>query len=237
MATTTCTHLDEILPVAPSGPGCVECMATGGRWVHLRRCTECGHVGCCDQSPGKHATAHFGSTQHPIIQSYRAPRGLVLVLRRRADVRHRRTAAESVASVNAPPEATPNVRFATPAGRWVIAAAVLGSGVAFLDSTVVNAALPAIGKDFHADLADLQWVLTGYLLTLGSLLVSADRSATGSGAEDVRDRAVRLRGGVTALRDRPVDGDADRGARTAGRRCGAAGSRQPRDHLGVVPPR
>ena len=70
MATTTCTHLDEILPVAPSGPGCVECMATGGRWVHLRRCTECGHVGCCDQSPGKHATAHFGSTEHPIIQSY-----------------------------------------------------------------------------------------------------------------------------------------------------------------------
>jgi EmrB/QacA subfamily drug resistance transporter len=73
--------------------------------------------------------------------------------------------------VNAPPEAAPNVRFATPAGRWVIAAAVLGSGVAFLDSTVVNAALPAIGKDFHADLADLQWVLTSYLLTLGSLLV------------------------------------------------------------------
>ena len=48
---------------------------------------------------------------------------------------------------------------------------MLGSGVAFLDGTVVNAALPAIAKDLHADLADLQWVLTGYLLTLGSLLV------------------------------------------------------------------
>ena len=59
----------------------------------------------------------------------------------------------------------------TARGRWVIAAAVLGSGVAFLDGTVVNAALPAIGRDLHANLGDLQWVLTGYLLTLGSLLV------------------------------------------------------------------
>src|ERR1700680_4014296 len=56
-------------------------------------------------------------------------------------------------------------------GRGVITAAVLGSGVAFLDSTVVNAALPAIARDFHANLADLQWVVTAYLLTLGSLLV------------------------------------------------------------------
>jgi EmrB/QacA subfamily drug resistance transporter len=59
----------------------------------------------------------------------------------------------------------------TATGRWVVAAAVLGSGVAFLDGTVVNAALPAISRDLHADLGDLQWVLTGYLLTLGSLLV------------------------------------------------------------------
>ncbi len=59
----------------------------------------------------------------------------------------------------------------TAKGHWVIAAAVLGSGVAFLDATVVNAALPAISRDLHADLGDLQWVLTGYLLTLGSLLV------------------------------------------------------------------
>lgn len=63
------------------------------------------------------------------------------------------------------------LRMGTPRGRWVIAAAVLGSGVAFLDGTVVNAALPAIARDLHADLGDLQWVLTGYLLTLGSLLV------------------------------------------------------------------
>jgi len=64
-----------------------------------------------------------------------------------------------------------DLRMGTAKGRWVVAAAVLGSGVAFLDGTVVNAALPAITDDLHANLGDLQWVLTGYLLTLGSLLV------------------------------------------------------------------
>ena len=66
----TCTHLDQIRPVPPSGNGCVECLLTGGVWVHLRRCTDCGHVGCCDNSPNKHATAHFHESAHPIIQSY-----------------------------------------------------------------------------------------------------------------------------------------------------------------------
>src|SRR5215471_7814750 len=67
--------------------------------------------------------------------------------------------------------ALPNLRLGTAKGHWVVAAAVLGSGIAFLDGTVVNTALPAIARDLGADLADLQWVLTGYLLTLGSLLV------------------------------------------------------------------
>jgi uncharacterized UBP type Zn finger protein len=65
-----CTHLDQVQDVKPSGDGCVECLADGGRWVHLRVCMTCGHVGCCDSSPGKHATAHFHSTGHPIVQSY-----------------------------------------------------------------------------------------------------------------------------------------------------------------------
>ena len=42
----------------------------GGRWVHLRMCMTCGHVGCCDSSPAKHATAHFHSVGHPLVQSY-----------------------------------------------------------------------------------------------------------------------------------------------------------------------
>ena len=73
--------------------------------------------------------------------------------------------------MSTPAPAAPALRMGTAAGRWVIAAAVLGSGVAFLDGTVVNVALPAIAKDFHASLADLQWVVTAYLLTLGALLV------------------------------------------------------------------
>jgi uncharacterized UBP type Zn finger protein len=66
----TCTHLDQIRPVAPSGDGCVECLLMGAVWVHLRRCTRCGHIGCCDNSPNKHATAHFHESEHPIVQSY-----------------------------------------------------------------------------------------------------------------------------------------------------------------------
>jgi hypothetical protein len=67
----TCTHLDTIDDAtSPSGPGCVECLASGGRWVHLRVCQACGHVGCCDSSPGRHATAHFHGTGHAIVRSY-----------------------------------------------------------------------------------------------------------------------------------------------------------------------
>jgi uncharacterized UBP type Zn finger protein len=65
-----CTHLDQIRPVTPSTPeGCQECLATGGWWVHLRLCLSCGHVGCCDSSPNKHASKHFQSSRHPIVRS------------------------------------------------------------------------------------------------------------------------------------------------------------------------
>ena len=57
--------------VAPSGDGCVECLDhADGWWVHLRRCAACGHIGCCDSSPGQHATAHFRATGHPIMASF-----------------------------------------------------------------------------------------------------------------------------------------------------------------------
>jgi Zn-finger in ubiquitin-hydrolases and other protein len=68
-----CTHLDTIQGnggPSPTAEGCVECLAMGGRWVHLRRCLECGHVGCCDSSPNRHATAHFHASAHPLIQSF-----------------------------------------------------------------------------------------------------------------------------------------------------------------------
>ena len=53
-----------------SGQGCVECLEIGQRWVHLRECQECGHVGCCDQSIGKHATKHAHATKHSVIRSF-----------------------------------------------------------------------------------------------------------------------------------------------------------------------
>jgi hypothetical protein len=67
----TCTHLDTIATVEPSSSGCEDCLAMGKRdWVHLRMCQACGHIGCCDNSPSRHATAHFHSVSHPLIQSY-----------------------------------------------------------------------------------------------------------------------------------------------------------------------
>ena len=58
------------LSATPSGTGCAECDAAGGWWVHLRRCTQCGHIGCCDTSPAQHATAHYKATGHPVIRSF-----------------------------------------------------------------------------------------------------------------------------------------------------------------------
>jgi uncharacterized UBP type Zn finger protein len=66
----TCSHLSEITdPTAKTPNGCEECLKTGDRWVHLRLCETCGHVGCCDSSKNKHATKHFHATNHPIIKS------------------------------------------------------------------------------------------------------------------------------------------------------------------------
>jgi Zn-finger in ubiquitin-hydrolases and other protein len=62
---------DGINPaIKPSGTGCVECLAAGGWWLHLRRCAECGHIGCCDTSPSQHASKHYAATGHPIIMSF-----------------------------------------------------------------------------------------------------------------------------------------------------------------------
>ncbi len=65
----TCTHLGEIRDVTPDSDGCSECLAAGDRWVALRECLVCGHVGCCDSSKNRHARRHFHATRHPIIRS------------------------------------------------------------------------------------------------------------------------------------------------------------------------
>lgn len=68
-ASNACRHTGNARAVAPLSPGCAECLAEGGRWVHLRVCLECGHVGCCDSSPHRHARAHFEATGHGLIKS------------------------------------------------------------------------------------------------------------------------------------------------------------------------
>jgi uncharacterized UBP type Zn finger protein len=67
-----CAHLAEVQQdVKPRTPsGCEECLRAGDWWLHLRICLTCGHVGCCDSSPNRHATKHFHATEHPIVQSF-----------------------------------------------------------------------------------------------------------------------------------------------------------------------
>ena len=69
--TTPCTHLDQVhvteLPAEVAG--CEDCLAAGSPWLHLRICLSCGHVGCCDDSPNRHATAHASTTGHAVIRS------------------------------------------------------------------------------------------------------------------------------------------------------------------------
>lgn len=65
-----CTHLESIQYGVPAKvDGCEDCLRTGDSWIHLRLCTSCGHIGCCDSSKNRHATKHFHQTQHPIIRS------------------------------------------------------------------------------------------------------------------------------------------------------------------------
>ena len=67
----SCPHVDAVTPVAPRTPdGCEECLSTGSAWVHLRLCLTCGHVGCCDSSPNRHATKHYHKTTHPLVASF-----------------------------------------------------------------------------------------------------------------------------------------------------------------------
>lgn len=65
-----CRHLDATPDPRPGTAGCEECLEQGMRWVHLRLCLTCGHVGCCNASDGQHATAHFEATGHPVIRSH-----------------------------------------------------------------------------------------------------------------------------------------------------------------------
>ncbi len=64
-----CGHLGDVQVAAREAAECEDCLRIGGRWVHLRRCLTCDHVGCCDSSPNRHATAHAAATAHPVAAS------------------------------------------------------------------------------------------------------------------------------------------------------------------------
>jgi Zn-finger in ubiquitin-hydrolases and other protein len=70
-----CRHRKTVREVTPSALGCEGRLKIGIPWVHLRLCRACGHVGCCDDSPNRHARAHFKATGHPIIEGYDPPEG------------------------------------------------------------------------------------------------------------------------------------------------------------------
>ncbi len=65
-----CEHAIGLTPVPPRAHGCEECLKLGVQWVHLRMCLTCGHIGCCDSSPGRHATKHFHKVHHPVMASF-----------------------------------------------------------------------------------------------------------------------------------------------------------------------
>lgn len=68
---TPCQHAEAAREITATVDGCEDCLRTGGTWVHLRICMSCGHVGCCDSSPGTHATAHWNAhPDHPLIRSF-----------------------------------------------------------------------------------------------------------------------------------------------------------------------
>ena len=124
------------------------------------------------------------------------------------------------------------------AGRWVLAVAVLGSGMAFLDGTVVNVALPKIGSDLHASTSTLQWILNGYLLTLASLILLGGSLGDRYGRRrvfvigvvlfTVASLLCAIAPSATALVVR---------AHAAGGRRRAAHARQPGDDRGQLPAR
>ena len=71
MSASPCSHLDqvEVTELPAEVAGCEDCLRIGGKWLHLRICLTCGHVGCCDNSPNRHATAHYHATSDPLLRS------------------------------------------------------------------------------------------------------------------------------------------------------------------------
>ena len=134
-------------------------------------------------------------------------------------------------------EPSPSLRYHSGQGRWVIAATVLGSGMAAIDATVIGIALPTIGRDFHASLGTLQWVVTGYTLTLASLLLVGGSLGDRFGRRRVFMIGVAwFAAGLGGLRAVHGLDRAHRVANPPGRRRGPADARESGHPGGVVRP-
>ena len=107
----------------------------------------------------------------------------------------------------APPD---GLRYASTPGRWVITTTVLGSGVAALDATVVGIALPAIGRDLRVDVAGLQWVVTGYALTLAGLLLVGGALGDRYGRRRIAEERTREDMGQRVVHFKVIGKDAER---------------------------
>src|SRR5689334_20924944 len=117
----------------------------------------------------------------------------------------------------------PALSYSSAAGRWVLLVTVLGSGIASLDATVVNIALPTIGRDFHTGIAALQWVMNGYTLTLAAFLLIGGSLGDRFG----RRKVYRLR---LPGPGRPRRGIPDRGAHLGSALCRRRPARRRHDH-------
>ena len=137
----SCGHLDQVRDVTPSSEGCEDCLRIGGRWVHLRMCMSCGHVGCCDNSPNRHATAHFRCAAPPDHPVLRAGRGLVVLLRRRPRLRRRRRTVVRPPMSAGPATALGDTQVGSPqiaGSAVVIGAARLGEGSLLAEGAVIR---------------------------------------------------------------------------------------------------
>ena len=170
----TCTTSTPSTPTSPP-PARVRGLPSHRRpLVHLRMCMACGHIGCCDSSPHRHATGHWHASETTRSSGPTSPA--------RTGGGATRTSSSSTWTASVPHRPTPDVRAESgscgcrhagprPPTAGCCCATVLGSGMAYLDATVVNVALPALSADLDTDVRGLQWVLDAYLVSLTGLLL------------------------------------------------------------------
>ena len=143
-------------------------MRIGGKWLHLRICLTCGHVGCCDDSPNRQARAHAQTAQHPIVRSLEPGEDWNWCYIDQMGVR---------SPVNAGSVAVRQRASDRTAGPWAVLVVVcFAQFMVVLDATIVNVALPTIEHGLSLSASNLQWVINAYSLTLRGFLLLGGRA-------------------------------------------------------------